>query len=306
MTSANHESDQSATAGRPEGLRVRPFLPRATRQSEPSVDAGAGPRPDDVYLELGRLTAGLLEAQQVLLDSLERDEPDPDRLRQLFELDHLMAQVRRQADSVCVLAEGSTVRRPEELSLDDVLHAAESSVCDYRRVEIEQPASGRVVAAAAAEVVHLITEVLDLALVTSVGRVLVSSRMVGQVAVIGVRGAEETGEAEPAMDAAPADQTSRPSGLSRSARLRLINRLASRHDVRVDLHPGTDGAIVGSIVLPSTALVETPAVPKRSVVVHATPVRVAVVPLAKAAGAPSVLPRHRRAGPPQGLVRRAV
>jgi hypothetical protein len=301
MTSATHEIDQSATAGRPEGLRVRPFLPRATGQSEP-VDAGAVARPDEVYLELGRLTAGLLEAQQVLLDSLERDEPDPDRLRQLFELDHLMAQVRRQADSVCVLAEGSTVRRPEELSLDDVLHAAESSVCDYRRVEIEQPASGRVVAAAAAEVVHLITEVLDLALVTSVGRVLVSSRVVGEVAVIGVRGAET----EPETDAVPADQAPRAKGLSRSARLRLINRLASRHDVRVDLRPGTDGAIVGSIVLPSTTLVATPAVQKRAVVVHATPVRVAVVPLAKAASAPSLLPRHRRSGPPQGLVRRAV
>jgi hypothetical protein len=304
MTSAKHESDQSATAARPEGLRVRPFLARSTDRSEHSVDAGAGaaPRRDDVYLELGRLTAGLLEAQQVLLDSLERDEPDPDRLRQLFELDHLMAQVRRQADSVCVLAEGSTVRCPEELSLDDALHAAESSVCDYRRVEIEQPAAGRVVAGAAAEVVHLITEVLDLALVTSVGRVLVSSRIVGQVAVIGVRGAQETGEAEPATDAVAADQT----GLSRSARLRLINRLASRHDVRVDLRPGTDGAIVGSIVLPSTTLVETPAVQKRAVVVHATPVRVAVVPLAQAAGAPELLPRHRRPGPPQGLVRRAV
>jgi hypothetical protein len=298
MTQVQHHDEQSSAEARPGGLRVRPFLERTA--DEPAV---APPCANDVYLEVGRLTASLLESQQVLLDSLERDELDPDRLEQLFALDHLAALVRRQADTLCALADGPTVRSPEELSLDDLLHAAESSVPDYRRVEIEPPARGRVAAAVAGDMVHLITEVLDLALVTSGDRVFVSSRIVGEVAVIGVRDGGPVPAPEE-LDAALAVRIPRPEGLPTSARLLVIERLAQRHDVRVDLRPGPHGGMVGSIVLPSATLV---AVPEETGApeVDDDSAWATVVTLAKADATPPS-PRHRREGPALDLTGRAV
>jgi hypothetical protein len=246
-----------------------------------------------MYAELAARTASLLEHQHVVLDSLERDEADPGRLDQLFALDHLIAQARRHADSLRLLAGGSTTRTSEELALDDVLHAAASSVQDYPRVRIAGTVPQRVTAAAAADVVHLLTEILDEALAASTESVvLVTSTHEGEALRIEVY------------------HQGGPAASQRPTSSHLVHLLAQRHGVRLDLRDDPNGASVVSIVLPASALVEMEPQQATGFLVEAHDLdewRAPVLPLAPSIAAQSKLaaPRHRRDDGLEELARRS-
>jgi hypothetical protein len=242
------------------------------------------PRLEEMYAELALKTAGLLEQQHALLDSLERDETEPGRLDQLFAIDHLIAQARRHADSLRLLTDGSAGRPRTELTVDDVLHAAASSVQDYPRVRIEVTVAQQVSAGASADVVHLVTETLDRALAASTDSVVV------------VTTARE-GEAlriEVLHEGASQDAR-------QSTSTHLVDLLAQRHGVRVDVRTEPDGASVDSIVVPASALVEPPQTTGlRGEAPDLDEWRAPVLPLA-----PPAAPRHRREDAVEGMARRS-
>ncbi len=241
------------------------------------------PRLEEMYAELALRTAGLLEQQHALLDSLERDETDPGRLDQLFAIDHLIAQARRHADSLRLLTDGSAGRPLVELTIDDVLHAAASSVADYPRVRIEVTVAQHVTAAASADVVHLVTETLDQALAASDSAVVVTTTREGEALRI-----------EVVHQGAPQESP-------RSTSSHLVDRLAQRHGVRVDLRSEPNGASVVSIVVPASALVELPQAAGLPVDTQDLDEwRAPVLPLA-----PPAAPRHRREDALEGLARRS-
>jgi hypothetical protein len=262
--------------------------------AEPEVEAAPSaqaPALEQMYAELAMRTARLLEHQHVVLDSLERDEADPGRLDQLFALDHLIAQARRHADSLRLLAGGSTGRTSEELSLDDVLHAAASSVQDYPRVRIAGTVPQRVTAAVSADVVHLLTEILDEALAASPESiVLVTTTHEGEALRIEVY--HQSGS-QPSLQATSSH---------------LVDLLAQRHGVRVDLRKDPNGSSVVALLLPASALVELPQA--TCFMVEAPDLdewRAPVLPLAPPAAAQSTLasPRHRREDGLEELARRS-
>ena len=57
-----------------------------------------------MFVNLARRSQVLVERQLELLDDLEREEADPDQLENLFKLDHLAARMRRNDESLLVLA----------------------------------------------------------------------------------------------------------------------------------------------------------------------------------------------------------
>ncbi|MGA8247159.1 MAG: ATP-binding protein, partial [Nocardioides sp.] len=210
-------------------------------QAEVAAPTARAPRLEEMYAELALRTAGLLEQQHALLDSLERDETEPGRLDQLFAIDHLIAQARRHADSLRLLTDGSAGRPCAELTVDDVLHAAASSVQDYPRVHIEVTVAQHVTAAASADMVHLVTEMLDQALTASTdSAVVVTTAREGEALRI-----------EILHQGGPQDSR-------QSTSSHLVDLLAQRHGVRVDLRSEPNGASVVSIVVPASALVELP------------------------------------------------
>jgi hypothetical protein len=273
---------------------VEPFLadvaPVVTDVPKVAATPSAhAPRLEDMYADLALRTAALLEQQHALLDSLERDETDPGRLDQLFAIDHLIAQARRHADSLRLLADGSAGRPAVELTIDDVLHAAASSVQDYPRVRIEVTVPHMVTAAASGDVVHLVTETLDQALSASTDSAVV------------VTTTREGGAVRIEVHHHGAAQVSSPSTSSH-----LVERLAQRHGVRVDLRSETNGASVVSIVLPASALVELPQA--TGLLVEAPGLdewRAPVLPLAPPAAARPATPRHRREDGLEDLARRS-
>ncbi|MEO3760708.1 ATP-binding protein [Mycobacterium sp. B14F4] len=119
----------------------------------------------DMFETLSRRSRSLVDQQLSLIDRLERDEEDPERLDSLFRLDHLAARMRRNGANLLVLA-GARVPREqaEPVPVSAVINAAASEVEDYTRVVTATVPDSEVSGAVAGDLVHLLAELLDNAL----------------------------------------------------------------------------------------------------------------------------------------------
>lgn len=111
---------------------------------------------------LGRRNQSLVRRQLSLITRLERQELDPDALAELFELDHLATRMRRNAESLLVLA-GQNPPRPTAAPADglEVVQSAVAEVEQYRRVMIATVEPVRVRGHAVADVAHLLAELIE-------------------------------------------------------------------------------------------------------------------------------------------------
>ena len=95
-----------------------------------------------MFVNLARRSQILVDRLIGHLDRLERGEQDPDRLSELFQLDHLATRMRRNDENLLVLAGADSTRiQREPAALMDVLRAAQSEVEHYTRIEfgIDRP-----------------------------------------------------------------------------------------------------------------------------------------------------------------------
>ena len=67
-----------------------------------------------MFVTLSRRNTSLINQQLGLIETLEKDEEDPQRLESLFRLDHLAARMRRTADSLLILADAPTHTSAED------------------------------------------------------------------------------------------------------------------------------------------------------------------------------------------------
>ena len=120
---------------------------------------------NDMFETMSRRNRSLVDQQLSLIDRLERNEEDPDRLDSLFRLDHLAARLRRNSANLLVLA-GAPLSRDqrEPVPLSTVINAAVSEVEDYRRVETAGVPDCTVIGAATGGIIHLLAELIDNAL----------------------------------------------------------------------------------------------------------------------------------------------
>jgi signal transduction histidine kinase len=122
----------------------------------------------DTFANLGRRNQHLLSRQLDLITKLERNEADPDTLANLFRLDHLATRMRRNAESLLVLAGiDPPRRRATPVQLTDVIRAAVGEVEDYRRVVAHAVEPTTIVGTAATDLAHLLAELIENALVFS-------------------------------------------------------------------------------------------------------------------------------------------
>jgi signal transduction histidine kinase len=115
-----------------------------------------------MFISLSRRSVPLIDRLSRMIDSLELTEDDPDRLSDLFSMDHLVTRMRRNSENLLVLAGEEPVRKwSEPVPLTDVVRAAASEIEQYGRVLLDiQP--GIVVSGhAAADVVHLLAEIIE-------------------------------------------------------------------------------------------------------------------------------------------------
>ena len=119
----------------------------------------------DMFETLSRRSRSLVDQQLSLIDRLERNEEDPERLESLFRLDHLAARMRRNGANLLVLAGAKMPRdHAEPVPVSAIINAAASEVEDYTRVVTATVPDSEVHGAIAGDLVHLMAELLDNAL----------------------------------------------------------------------------------------------------------------------------------------------
>lgn len=222
---------------------------------------------NDMFETMSRRSRSLVDQQLALIDRLERNEENPDRLDSLFRLDHLAARLRRNSANLLVLAGAQLARdQRDPVPLATVISAAVSEVEDYRRVEIAGVPECALVGAAAGGAIHLFAELIDNALrysppTTSVRISASRSGSDSQGGVV-VRIAD-SGLGMNDADRRIANMRLQAGGdvspdNARHMGLFVVGRIADRHGIRVGLRgPAANEAGSGTtaeIYLPPTAL----------------------------------------------------
>ncbi|MFV0286083.1 MAG: ATP-binding protein [Demequina sp.] len=122
----------------------------------------------EMFVNVARRDQVLLNRQLSSIDDMERTEDDPETLTRLFALDHLATRMRRNSESLLVLAgidTGRRLRRPMPLS--DVIRTASSEIELYERVDLDLDVDPSMLGHTALTAAHLFAEILENATVFS-------------------------------------------------------------------------------------------------------------------------------------------
>jgi signal transduction histidine kinase len=201
-----------------------------------------------------------------LIDSAELTEDDPDRLASLFQMDHLATRMRRHSDSALILAGNETSRHPAgPFPLVDVVRAVISEIEDYDRITLNVQQGVSVSGSAAADIVHLLAELLENATAFSAPATQVT--MSGQAVrdgrariTITDRGTGMPGEQLSQLNWRLAHPPAADVATSWRVGLFAVAHLAARHGITVLLSQPPDGGTTAEVSLPA-ALISHDAVP---------------------------------------------
>ncbi|MDH2408126.1 sensor histidine kinase [Streptomyces chitinivorans] len=251
-------------------LREHESAKAAAGTAESARGEGPGRRQgasNGTFVHLGLRTLGLVERQLALIESMEHEEKEPERLASLFKLDHLATRMRRHSENLLLLAGSEhTTGHLEPVPLLDVLRAAISEIERYERVEIATlPPHAQISGSAADDISHLIAELVDNATAFSPpeaevrlsGWMLENGEIMLSVQDEGIgsspeRLAELNAKLADGAFAAPEDDDALGMGLY------VVARLAARHGVRVQLREQKQGGIAAVAVLPRALLPDRP------------------------------------------------
>lgn len=218
----------------------------------------------EMFVNLARRNQALLDRQIEFIDELERGEEDPDQLENLYRLDHLATRMRRNAESLLVLAGAEPPRRRgRPAPLANVVRAALAEVEDFGRIELLSFDEVLVASNAAADLAHLLSELMENATnfsppetrVEVVGHKTKADGYVISVTDHGIgMSPDQVTEAN--------DSLARPPlvglAMSRSLGFIVVGRLAARHGIAVRMMPSAAGGVTAVVSIPPSLVVDTP------------------------------------------------
>jgi signal transduction histidine kinase len=217
-----------------------------------------------MFASVGHRTLNLVRQQLALIDALEAEELDEDRLENLFLLDHFATRLQRSANSLIVLS--GTSRQSggvsEPVSLRDAIRAAGGSIDDYRRIQVGPAVEDLLRAGPAGDIVLLLSELLANAVQFSGPErdvEVTAFRSADQCCVRiidhGIGMPPERMEREnlrlisrERLDLAPTDLLG----------LFVVGRLARRHGLAVTLTETDGGGVTVLIVIPDPLFISSP------------------------------------------------
>jgi PAS domain S-box-containing protein len=213
----------------------------------------------DLLHNLARRSQGLVDRQLELIDELERNEVDPDRLQELFRMDHLATRMRRNVENLIVLSGVDQRRRwSESVPLRDVVEAAVAEVEEYSRVQVAGIDDLTLAGHAASDVAHLVAELVENATSFSspTTRVEVSGGFTGNGYVIEIED-HGIGMSDAELDEVNrrlAEPLAADVAVSRMMGFHVVGRLAARHGIRVQLRHCWFGGVTALVLLPAVLL----------------------------------------------------
>jgi signal transduction histidine kinase len=215
-----------------------------------------------MFINLSRRSQSLIERLVRMIDSLEQDEDDPGRLSSLFAMDHLVTRMRRNSESLLLLAGRETARkRSEPAPLSDVARAAISEIEQYNRVTLNIQQGVLVAGPAVSDVVHLLAEIIENATIFSpkdtpvqiTAQEVSGGGVVVEVIDSGVgipddvlAGMNERLDNPPVVDVS----------VSRHMGLFAVGRLAEGHGIRIRLRARSPQGIIAMVWLPDNIIEE--------------------------------------------------
>ncbi len=212
----------------------------------------------EMLINLGRRNQSLLSRTLSYITALESTEQDAGILAQLFRLDHATTRIRRNAESMLVLAGASQTRtssRPAAVA--EVLRGALSEIEDYRRVDLRPMEAAAIAGSAVADLVHLLAELLENAAHFSPpdARVTVTGGAVDggyRIRIVDHGVGMKGRDLEDANARVKGTLVSRTGG--RLLGLDVVGKLAARHGFDVVLESGSGAGLVGDVVVPERCL----------------------------------------------------
>ncbi|WP_273653196.1 ATP-binding protein [Cellulomonas fimi] len=217
----------------------------------------------EMFVNVARRDQVLLNRQLSFIDSLERAEEDPSTLANLFRLDHLATRMRRNAESLLVLAGIDSGRRLRDaMPLSDVIRTASSEIEQYDRVELDLQVDPHMLGFNALGAAHMLAELLENATIFSEPEtpVTVTTGVSGQHVYVRILD-HGLGMTEAELAAANSKIVSVSASDALGAQrlgLFVVGRLAQRLGAEVRLHKSSQGTGTETIVrFPSTLFVAT-------------------------------------------------
>lgn len=216
-------------------------------------------RTNESLANLGRRNQNLLRRQIGFITNLEREETDPSGLANLFELDHLATRMRRNAESLLVLAGAATPRQwSAPLPVADVIRAALSEVEEYRRVTLRRIDDAFIAGSAVGGVAHMLAELVENGLSFSPpdSEVEIQGRQLGETYLIAVI---DSGVGMTTDDLTRANELLRGGGdfvvaPSRYLGHHVVGHLARQLRIDVALSPSPVTGITARVTLPADLL----------------------------------------------------
>lgn len=209
----------------------------------------------DIFITVARRNRSLVDRQLTLLDELDDGVGDPAVLAGYDRLERLATRMRRNTESLLVLANTDmTRRRSRPASIDQVVRAAIRQVDDHQRIDVANLEYLNVRGSVVADIDHLLAELLDNATAysTTASRVHLSGDLIdGNYHLLVIdRGIGMNEQRLVELNELLANPPVTGLSMQPTLGMTVVSLLAAKHGIKVTLAQSTPGLIV-KIVLPS-------------------------------------------------------
>jgi signal transduction histidine kinase len=215
-----------------------------------------------VFLNIARRSQTNVHHQLQVLDAAERAVDNPDQLELLFQLDHSTTRERRNAENLIILGGGQLGRQwRNSVSLVEIVRSAVAEAEQYTRVTVARVPDVLVDGRAVADLIHLLSELIDNATAFSPpgSPIEVRGNPVGKGVVVEVedQGLGIEAERRESLNKMFRDQPDFGLvALLEDPRIGffVVARLAHQHDMRVSLTESTYGGVRAGVLVPSALI----------------------------------------------------
>ncbi|UUU22731.1 sensor histidine kinase [Streptomyces sp. DSM 40750] len=214
-----------------------------------------------VYVSLARRSQVLLHRQLDLLSVMEQRQQGQQNhaeLYDLFRIDYLATRMRRHSESLLILsgiAPGRGWRDP--IALSDILRAAVAEIEDATRVHIWAAPRVSLNGGSVADVIHLLAELVENAAAFSPPSTKVQLRAARTRDGVLIE-VEDSGFGMNEEAMADANRKIRSEKVdlldAKQIGLFVVNRLADRQGLRVELRQSTNGGVAATVFIPENLI----------------------------------------------------
>ena len=213
----------------------------------------------DMFLNLARRSQSLIERQLEVIDELEGSDSEAEVRAGLGELDHLATRMRRNAENLIILSGSEPTRRWRgPIDLTEVVQASIGEVKEHTRVELLPLDQVQLAGHAAADVMHLLAELIENAVTFSAPgtKALVAGQPLpaGYLLEIEDQGLGMTDEQLVKVNERLARPPDVDFALAKMLGFFVVTQLASKHGIKVQLRHSWYGGITALVLLPRQLL----------------------------------------------------